>query len=421
MIRNLLSKIFSSKIFYMIFSLLVAVALWMYVEISVNEESTFTIENVPVVFANDELLRDRGLLISSYSPQSVSLEFDCQRSAAYRLMNQKLSVEIDLETIKKSGPATLSYNIIYPTDFDTDLISAERFSVDRVSLIVDRVREWPVPVRVDYRGGTASDDLIAEEEIYDPQTIIVSGPEDVVSKIKSAYVSIPRERLSATYTGDLGFILMDEEGAEIDENLLDSVSTNTDSVHVIIPVNQIKNVPLSVALMNGAGATEQNTNIICEPSSIQVVGDPDGIRDINNITLGTIDTTRTRDMTITEAFPIIVPNYLANLSGETAATVTVEIMGLEVDYYSTSNLHVVNKPFDYSAEVRTQSLDVWIRGNREDLDQISLENIRVVADLTDMKPGTSRVQAKVYIDGIDADVGAVGDYRITVTLTRELT
>jgi len=94
-------------------------------------------------------------------------------------------------------------------------------------------------------------------------------------------------------------------------------------------------------------------------------------------------------------------------------------LGLDIDYYSTSNLHVINKPADYDAEVRTQSLDVWIRGKREDLDQISLANIRVVADLTDIRSGTSRVQARVFIDGTDADVGAVGEYRITVTLIRE--
>jgi len=413
---KVVNKIFSSKVFYMLFSLLVAVALWMYVEIWVNQEDTYPVPNVPVVFKNNDILRDRGLLISSVNPETVSLEFDCPRTVATRLTKETLSVEVDLESITKAGATYLSYEIIYPTGIDTDLISAQRGTVSRISLLVGRLLDLPVQVKVDYRGGTASDDLIAEAEEYDPQTIIVSGPEEVVSKIKTAYVTVPRERLSATYFGDLGFTLLDENGEELDEDLLGPVTTTPDMIHVTIPIRQMKDVPLSVALMPGAGATDQNTNVIYEPSFIKVAGDPDAIRDINFITLGTIDLVRFREMSATEAFTIIIPNHLTNLSGETEATATVEIFGLEVDYYSTSNLHVINKPADYEAEVRTQSLDVWIRGRREDLDQISLANIRVVADLTDINLGTSRVQAKVYLDGTDADIGAVGEYRITVTI-----
>jgi YbbR domain-containing protein len=404
----------------MLFSLLAAVALWMYVEISFNQEKTYPVQDVPIVFRNKEVLTDRGLLISSYSPQTVSLEFDCPPSVAARLTSQTLSVEIDLGVVTIAGTRPLHYDIIYPPDVDRGSISAERRFVDRVSIVVDRLLDWPVQVKVDYRGGTASDDLIADAEIYDPQTIIVSGPEDVVTKIKSAFVPIPRERLSSTYSEDLGFILLDENEEELDEKILSSVTHNPETVHVIIPVRQMKDVPLSIELMYGAGATDQNTNIICEPSYINVAGDPDAIRDFNIITLRTLDITRYRDMVTTEVFPIIVPNHLTNLSGETEATVTVEVLGLEIDYYSTSNLHVINTPDDYRAEMRSQNLEVWIRGRREDLDQISLENIRVVADLTDMKPGTSRVPAKVYLDGTDANIGAVGEYRITVTLISEM-
>jgi len=417
--NKVFSVIFSSRVFYMLFSLLAAVTLWVLVEVNVNREDTYTVQSVPVIFRNEEVLRDRGLLISSYFPQMVSLEFDCPRNVAQRLTKETLSVAVDLGNITKAGAPSLSYEIIYPSGIDLSSISAWRGSDTRISLVVGRVLDMPVQVRVDYKGGTASEDLIAEAEEYDPQTIIVSGPEEVVSRIKTAFVQIPRERLTSTFKDDLGFVLLDENDEELDESLLAPVTTNFETIHVIIPVRQMKEVPLSVALMHGAGTTDQNTNVICEPSSIKVAGDPDAIRDFNNITLGTIELTRFREMMTTEAFPIIVPNHITNLSGETEAIVAVEILGLDIDYYSTSNLHVINKPIDFEAEVRTQSLDVWIRGKREDLDQISLANIRVVADLTDIKPGTSRVPARVFIDGIVADVGAVGDYRITVTLMRE--
>jgi len=419
MLNKTLNKIFSSRVFYMLFSLLVAIALWMYVEINLEEQNIYEVDGVPVVFRNEDLLRDKGLLISSSDPKNVTLTFECPRAVAARLTKETLMVEVNLETIISTGPAVRGFEIIYPAGIDRNLITREISSVGMITLYVDRLFDQTVPVSVDYRGGTASDDLIADTAIFDPQTIIVSGPEEVVSRIKKAFVPVPKESLSSTYTADLSFILLDDNDAEFDEELLALTTPNIEAVSVTIPIRQWKDVTLNVELMHGAGTSEQNTRVTIEPSIVQLSGDPDAIRDFNSIMLGTIDMTRFRESSTTEAFSIIIPNHLANLSGETEAMVFVEVLGLETDYYSISNLQYINNPLDYRAEVRTQSLDVWIRGKREDLDLITDMNIRVVADLRDLGPGTTRVSAKVYIDGTDADIGAVGDYRLTVTLYRE--
>jgi len=420
MLRKILSKIFTSRVFFLIFSLFVAVALWMYVEYSENREDTYSVSNVPVVFRGEEILADRSLLISSSYPKTVTLQFDCPRSVGMRLNNQTLSVEVDVTSVTSTGPTALLFDIIYPDDVNIDLITRDFRSVNRITLIIDRQTSWTVPVRVDYRGGTANEDLVADAEIYDPQTIIVSGPEEVVSRIKQAFVPIPKENLASTYTGDLGFMLLDENGDQLDESLLSLVTPLPETIHVIIPVKQTKNVPLSVAILHGAGSTDQNTSVVCDPAYVTLAGEPAEIRDFNSITLGTIDTTRFRERT-TEPFMIIIPNNLTNLSGETEASVSVEIMGLDPYFFSTSNLHVMNAPTDdyYRIEIKTQSLDVWVRGKKEDLELISEDQIRVVADLTGANTGTARYPAKVFIDGTDADVGAVGDYRITVAIIRE--
>ena len=72
-----------------------------------------------------------------------------------------------------------------------------------------------------------------------------------------------------------------------------------------------------------------------------------------------------------------------------------------------------------SAEIMSESLDVVIRGTEEQLAQLAAENIRAVADLTDYKESTGpyMVPAKIYVDGF-IDVGAVGDYQISVNLQR---
>jgi len=326
--------------------------------------------------------------------------------------------------VTRTGPVPLSYDVILPDGVNRNSLEGETRSVARITVLIDRLSTVPVPVRVDYRGGTASDDLIAEMAEFEPQVITVSGPEETLSRISYARVPIIRENLSATFFDDLSFVLFDEDDEELDASLLESLTASQDTIHVTVRVKQIKSIPLLVEFMYGAGATEQNTIYSVEPQFITVSGDPEVIREYNSITLRTINTALFRAVD-TYTFPIVLQNGVTNLSGETEALVRVEVLGLDTDYYSTNNLYVINapNPADYRVEWITQTLDVRIRGKREDLDLVSLENIRVVADLRDFTSiGTYFIPAaaiRVYIDGVAADIGAIGEYRVTIKIIRE--
>jgi len=417
MLREKLNKIFSTRVFYIVFSLIVAAALWMYVEIAENREMGFPVQGVRVEFRNEDVLRDRGLFLTSHEPQTVNLTFDCPRSVAQRLFQGPLTVEVDLATITTTGILSRSYEIIYPPGVTSNLISDITRNVGLITLRVDKLSSRPVQVRVDYRGGTASEELVAEAAQFAPQMITVFGPEEVVSGISYARVPILRENLSMTYSDELAFVLFDENDEPLQDDLVSSLEFSHTSINVTVPIREIKDVTLSVEPLFGAGATELNTRVTIEPPIIKISGEPDALREFNNILLGSIEMTRFTFQT-TQAFPIIIPNHLTNLSGETEARVLVEVLGLEIDFYVTENLQTINTPPGHWEEILTQSLDVRIRGTRENLDRISLTNIRVVADLRDVRPGTSLVTARVYVDGTDADVGAVGgsEYRLTVRL-----
>ena len=421
MFSKTLNKVFSSRVFYIFFSLLVSIALWLYVQYTENQDRTWDVGNIQVVYKNVDVLRDKGLLISSIDPETVSISFEASRSAGSRLMARgAVTVEIDLANISTTGATPLQYEIIYPAGVDSNSVRVLSRSVAAISLFVDRLRDVAIPVQVNYKGGTASEDLIVEMEEFEPRTITVEGPEDVISRIGYAYVPIPRENLSATYTDDLGFVLVDKNGEVIDESVTEQLIFSHETIHVTIPIRLVKKVPLYIELMHGAGSSDANTIVTYDPPFITISGDPESIRDFNNILLGTIDTTRFTETT-TEAFPIILPNNFTNISGEPEAHVLVEVLGLAIAYYSTENLQYVNARPGLTASIKTQTLDVRIRGTREDLDSlVSLTNIRVVADLREYEPGTYLVPARVFIDGVDADVGAVGErYRITVTIERE--
>lgn len=422
MIRTTLNKIFSSKVFYIVFSLLVSIALWMFVEINENQTVHHQVTGIPVVSVNAEILSDRNLLITDMRPETVTLTFECPRSVASKLTRDALSAEIDLSTITERGYATLPYEIKYPPGVDEESSGIPTRLVSRISLYIDRMSQKSVPVDVPYTGG-AAEDYICDQPEFGPRDVIVFGPAEILAEIFSAKVQINRESLSTTLTEYMPFVLLDREGEPLDEELLAKLTFSEELIHVTIPVRMVREVALVVDFAYGSGATPQNTNYYVDPPMITIAGDPEDLRDFNSISLSTIDLTRF-EYSDTYVFTIPLPNHLTNISGEREAQVLVEVLGVGIKYITvlSPSIHVTGEQPGYIVDIWTQSVDVRLRGRQEDLDNVTEANLTVVAALpAEMGIGTQRVVAKVNINGIDADVGAIAatNYYLIVNIQRE--
>ena len=418
MIREILSSFFTGRVFYIMFSILVAIALWMYVEISVNQEVETAI-NATIEFRNEDILRDRNLFRADVRPDNVRLTFFSTRNIAQTLIREGVSVVVDLAAIETTGTVALNYTIVFPVGINQNALTLRGTSTDTITLFIDRLSSIIIPVRGVYEGGTASEEFIADPPQFSPDTIEVSGPATVLSEIYSAWVPIVRENLSTTLIDEMPFVLLNAGGYEVElYQYGDSVSFSHETIRVTIPVRMQKEVVLLVNLVEGAGATEANTSVRIVPETITVAGDPEALQYFNTITLRTIDLTSFSQF-YSFTVPIPIDNELINITGETEASVTVEILGLELHHFSVTSLHVTNVPPGYVAEIRTHSIDIGIRGRAGDLARIEAINIRVVADLSGLTAGTTRVPTRIYIDGGIENIGAIGSYLMTVNISLE--
>ena len=433
MFRNVLNRILSSRLFYIVFSILVAITLWVLVEINENQEQSIRIDDIPVIIIGADIIRDdRGLFVlPTWGPQTISLEIDCSRSIATRLQRGDIEARIDVSRITTTGGTSIAHEIILPDGVDESYINRIAPSVDRISLTIERLTEKPIRVDVLYTGGAASD-FITDEPMYDPHTVRVFGPADVLSRIGHARVEVLRENLNATYIEELEFILIDSEGEELDEELYEQLSFSHETIHVTIPVRQTKEIRLEVEFIYGMGASRENVAYYIEPEFVTVVGEPDVLRGINSISLGQIDLRRSEFLFATEMRPIEFPNDVENESGILQASVTFEMSGLEFEIFPVpvSNIHVVNEPPDHEVRIVTQSIDVRVRASRTELNRLKAQieagflPIRIVADLSQAGTGQTRLTpnfVSVNIDGFDNDlIGAVGNYRVTVNITEDV-
>ena len=175
---------------------------------------------------------------------------------------------------------------------------------------------------------------------------------------------------------------------------------------------------LGVNVIEGAGATAANTVIKIEPESVMLAGDSAILDGMNKIILDTIDLT-SFNSSFTDEYTIPIDNNLKNQTGVTTAKVSVQITGLTTKTFQVSNISFTNVADGYTAEIKSQTIDVVIRGSEDELAKIKNENIRAVADLTDYKEstGTFIAPVKIYVDGF-TNVGTVSDNTISVEIRR---
>ena len=412
-----MKKFYNSKLFYIIVALLTSFAIWVYVASNDQDVISKRFDGVRVEFTGEEaLLASKGFVIIDPSVNTVSVTLSGPRNVVGLLEPSDLTASVDVSKLTQVGYTNLTYSIKYPSNTNEANISVRRETPQVISFNLSPVIEKTVPVRGSFDGNTA-EGYTAESPVFEPSTITLRGAEALLSDISYAWVTFGEEDISVSYTTDVPFTLMDSKGNECSGT---GLTANVETVKATLPILQIKEVALRAELLQGAGANTENTKVTLEPASVTVAGDSAILAGLNQITVATIDLTDF-STTFTESYPITIDNELSNLSGSSEVTVTVEIVGLETEKFTipAANLACTNVTSGFTSDILTRELEVVLRGTPEDLSSVKAENLRAVADLTDYNEsaGTYIVDVKIYVDGA-SNVGAVGDYQISVELKK---
>ena len=414
--QNPLKRIWNSRLFLILLSLSISLVLWVYVVSTETTETTQIFRGIPVELVGETSLREsRNLVVTDFDISTVSVEIKGPRRIVNSLDSRDLTAQVDVSKITQAAYASMKYTIVYPDTIDTRSISEVSYSPETVNFMVSQLVSATIPVRGGFEGQCA-EGYTAEPPTFEPSTITVTGPETYVKNISYAWVSFGEGIVAeSTYSVDTGFTLMDSDGNPLSTEYL---SFSDDTIRATLPILEVKEIPLSVELIEGAGATAANTKVTITPEKIVLAGDSGILSGMNRILLATISLTDF-NTTFSDSFNITFDNNLMNLTGVSEAKVDVEIIGLETRTFSISNISCINSAEGTEVEIITENLDVTIRGTADQLDAIKNENIRAVADLTDYKDSTGSYMptVKIYVDGF-TDVGAIGEYTISITISK---
>lgn len=400
----------ANKIIYMVLSLLLATAFWLYVDF-VNENTikeTYT--NIPIDFIGaEDTLPSRGLMLASGEDATLDVTLRGPRSVISNLKASDIRGQANLTTINAAGPYSISVQIITPDDVNDSDITVERRSRNNVSIQVTSLYSKEIPVSVSVKGSVPDPYVyMANRVVVQPTTLDVSGLQNNVDQVASARVVVDITDATETIQRDYSYELLDADGEVLEE--LD-VRVPEQQVNVTVPVYLTKKLPLTVKYKESPGSTLEHTTVKLEPSEITVVGDPMSLESLEEINLGEVDLSAYQDDQEMD-LDIKLPAGCENSSGSITAHLSISFHGLTTRSFAVSNISAANLSSTQKFDPIVTAVNVVLRGPAEDLEQVTEDDIRIVVDLKDVTTdGAISPVANVYVDGYN-EVGAVGSHTV---------
>ena len=403
--KNEKSGVSRNKVLQVIASILVAVAIWVYVDVEKAPERTKTIRDIPVEFSGESTtLADKNLMLLSGYDTTVDLTIKGTKRELVKINKDNVRLVASTSSIDSVGVHTLRWDVVYPDGVQSSALSVDWASKYKVTVTVGELYTKEVPVNCVITG-TVADGYFTGETVLDPTTLVLRGQRDDLLNV--AYAKLTVDISDATRVQ-----LYDNDDNPVDNS---NIRTNASLIQAKVPVLTTKEVSLAVELSGVPGSAGQSIKTTITPSSVRLIGEADVLENIDEIVLATL---YIEDLDIWQqnSYVVTAPDgtWLAN-SNE-VATVEITMEGIEEKTVTVDTFSYTNVPSGLYAEVM-DTLDVRLWGLSEELAELKADAITATVDLSSVtETGSCRVPVTVTVSGY-RDVAVKGSYEVTVYVT----
>lgn len=407
-----------NKLLYGLLALVIAFGMWIYVVTVENPEYEETFENIPVKFSNESALADRGLMIITDDVPTVTLRLSGNRSDINKLSSSNITLIADLSKVYDAGEQPLSYSIIYPGDIPANSISLQHQAPVQVMLNIVERKTKEVGINVIY-SGSVPEDYIADKEnpVMDYAKITVTGPAHVINQIDHARIDMDLNGATESITQSYTYVLCNKDGEPVDTTWL---TTDVSEVNVTLKVQRVKELELKLDVVYGGGATPSTTTITIDPETIKVSGSNAVLEDLDSLVIGSIDlATLLGDEELTFSISESLPEGVTNLTGVDEVTVSVDLPDFVSKTLRLTNFIPANVPSGMKVEFITKVMDVTVRGTREQINEITADDLTVRVDFTGAELGDDQYKPQITIAKKFDSVSVVSTDSVYATVIQE--
>ena len=203
-----------NRILYLVFSLLLAIVLWLYVDTRQGNTSTKTLTNLPIEFVGaEDTLPSKGLMLTEGADTTLDLTIRGPRTVISGFEKDDIRIEVDLSGINAVGTRTLPWDYALADNMNKSDISIEKQSRSNVTVQVATLYTKQVPVSVNVTGEVAEGHIYMEERLVaDPSVLTLSGKEEDVGVVESARITLDLQDANGTLQREFEYELLDGDG-----------------------------------------------------------------------------------------------------------------------------------------------------------------------------------------------------------------
>ena len=402
-----------SKVVRIVISILVAIAMWLYVDLERAPERTMTIRDIPVEFSGENTtLADKNLMLLSGYDTTIDLKIRGPKRELVKMNRDNVRVIASTSSIDSVGVHQLDWTVSFPDGVVRTNVSVEKASLSQITVTVGELYTKEVPVECHVVGEVA-EGYFTGDVVLDPEVLTLRAQRDDLLNVSCAKLTVDISGATRSVVQTVDVQLYDYDGNQVENS---NIRTNTSLIQAKVPVLTTREVELAVEFSGVPGAAMNSIKCDITPKTVRLNGEADVLDSIDKLVLATL---HVDDLELHQqnSYVVTPPDGTWLVNGNEVATADITLEGIEEKSLTATSIEFDKLPSGLYAIAPDGGLTVRLWGLSEEIEAVTAENLRVIADMSAVTgQGTVTVPVTVTISGFN-DVTVRGTYELTVTVT----
>ena len=402
-----------SKVVRIVISILVAIAMWLYVDLERAPERTMTIRDIPVEFSGENTtLADKNLMLLSGYDTTIDLKIRGPKRELVKMNRDNVRVIASTSSIDSVGVHQLDWTVSFPDGVVRTNVSVEKASLSQITVTVGELYTKEVPVECQVVGEVA-EGYFTGDVVLDPEVLTLRAQRDDLLNVSCAKLTVDISGATRSVVQTVDVQLYDYDGNPVENS---NIRTNTSLIQAKVPVLTTREVELAVEFSGVPGAAMNSIKCDITPKTVRLNGEADVLDSIDKLVLATL---HVDDLELHQqnSYVVTPPDGTWLVNGNEVATADITLEGIEEKSLTATSIEFDKLPSGLYAIAPDGGLTVRLWGLSEEIEAVTEENLRVIADMSAVTgQGTVTVPVTVTISGFN-DVTVRGTYELTVTVT----
>jgi len=235
------AEIIKHNLVLKVFSLILAILLWAFVQLMENPEIGYDSVEIPLTIEGVANLNNTNLTLID-SPEHMPISVTISAKPTYISPGKDYSIvaNLDVSAINDLGEYTLPINV-YSNDPNIRIIS---HTPSNIMVEADHLTSIVKPVKISYANlPDAAYYIDQDKAVISPATTEVIMPQSKVANEYRVEIDISMDNVSSDINGTYSAVLVDANGNRVTDR---SFSIVDKSFHVQVPILRKKTVPVEI-------------------------------------------------------------------------------------------------------------------------------------------------------------------------------